>query len=105
MDDKEVWVEGGIMSRKGQRDPNRQSQITIHLDPEIVQHLDLLQNTFGLDTRASAALVLIKAGMSAIPMETAVFETCRQAVASTRKHLFNEMAIFFQTQADMYRPR
>ncbi len=87
------------MSRRRQQ--RSTSQLTIHMSPEMVQQLDQYQVSFGIDSRAQAAVALMAAGMSGVPLETMIFETCRAAVKSHQDHFGNALLRFFEEQSSM----
>lgn len=86
------------MSRRRQN-INRMKQVTVYLDEELAVQLDQYQNSFGLDSRALAAVALMKAGMSSVPLETAVFEISQASVREHRKFFTDALASFFENQA------
>jgi len=77
--------------------------VTVALSPEDIVVLDQWQNQFGLDSRALAAVALMRAGASAIPLDTAVFEISQASVSEHRKHFTNALAGFFEHQAALLR--
>ena len=82
--------------------PN-QRQLTIYLEPDDSFAIDQWMVSFGLDSRSAAALCMLRAGNSAVPMETAIFEVAHAATRETRRNEFEAMANYFSTRAAMYR--
>jgi hypothetical protein len=73
--------------------------VTVHLSPEDLAVLDQWQNSFGLDSRALAAVALMRAGSSAVPLNTAVFEISQASVREHRRFFTDALARFFEEQA------
>jgi len=88
------------MSRiRSDKSPTR--KITIHLDDDLIFQLDQWQNSFGLDSRGLAALAALKAGLSAVPLDTAIFEISQASVKEHRKFFIEALIRFFEDQAAM----
>ncbi len=82
--------------RRGTKSATR--VVTVFLDEAMVFQLDQYQNSFGLETRAIAASALMKAGMSAVPLDTFIFEVCQAAVKEHRKFFTEKQIEFFEQQ-------
>ncbi len=70
--------------------------VTVRIDHDTAQQLDQFQNAFGLETRGSAILALMKAGMSSVPMDTAIFEISQASVREHRRWFTDALAKFFE---------
>lgn len=56
--------------------------------------IDQYQHQFGLDSRSAAAVVLMKIGTSQLPLDSAIFAICQQAVREHRKFLTDAVIEF-----------
>ncbi len=77
--------------------------VTVRIDHETAVQLDQWQNAFGLETRGAAILALMKAGLSSVPLQTAIFEICQAAVREHRIHFTDGLATHFEQQASLLR--
>ena len=90
------------MSRnKKHPSPYAGSSVTIHLPPEFVIALDNYVVGLGLEGRAAGILLLCQAGMSALPLDAAVGQVLRQAVASLKRTEFEALMLHFQQRKDI----
>lgn len=86
------------MSKK----PKNKRAVTIFLEPEDSVALDQWAFSFNLDNRAAAALCIFRAGIAAVPLDTAIFEVCAAAVRETRKAEFLALEEFHTKRAQLY---
>lgn len=89
------------MSRR--RNKSGGTSVTVHLDPDMAMQLDQWQNQFGLDSRSLAAQAMMKAGVSAVPLDTAVFEICMAAVREHRRAESEALLEHYEKRIAMYR--
>ncbi len=85
------------MSRRRSKGPAHR-QVTIYLSDDDVLMLDQWQTQFGLDTRGLAVLALMRAGASAIPLDTAIFEIAQASARATQKFISDGLADFCEQQ-------
>lgn len=76
------------------------SVVTVFLDDSMRTQLDQYQNAFGIDTRALAAEALMRAGMSAVPLDTMILEVSRASVKEHRRFFTEGLARFFREQIE-----
>lgn len=88
------------MSRR-RKGPTR--SVTVFLDDELVVQLDQWQNSFGIETRGLAAAAMMRAGGSAVPLDTAVFEISQASVKEIRKAEIDALVAFFESRSAIYR--
>ena len=90
------------MSRRSSGQVGYRRSVTVQLDEDAAHVLDQTAIDFGLESRAGAALMMIRAWGSAMPMDTTVYEVTRQAVREVRRHEFEALAKFYDERAKMY---
>lgn len=90
----------GVLSRK--KNPGHRT-LTLHLEPEDSYAIDNYSLSFGLESRSGAALALLRAGISGVPLETFEFEVLQLGVKETRKAEFEALANFYSERAAMFR--
>lgn len=73
--------------------------VTVHLDEDDVLAIDQYQNSFGIDSRGDTVRALFRAGVSAVPLNTAIFEISQASVREHRKYFTEALARFFEEQA------
>lgn len=77
--------------------------VTVYIDDDVAQQLDQMMVSFGLDNKSQAAGVAIKAGLSAIPVETTIHEVSQASVKNIHKHEFDALAEYLEGRAKLYR--
>lgn len=82
---------------------NNLRRLTIYLNPTLSQAVDQWMVSLDLDSRETAARVIMTTGISALPMDSAVFEACRSAMWNMRKYEFAEMAKYFDERKALYK--
>lgn len=89
------------MSRRRAKGPNR--TVTVYLDDDMVMQLDQWQTNFGIETRGLAAQAMMRAGASAVPLNTAVFEISQASVKEIRKAETEALIAHYESRLAMYR--
>ena len=87
--------------RKPQKSAHR--TVTVHLDEEFVYQLDQYQTQFGIETRGAALVAFAKSGMSAIPLNTAVFEISQASVREVQKAERDALLAYLESRLALYR--
>ncbi len=90
------------MSRRS-KNPSHTRYCTVNFSEDFALALDNYAIGLGLQDRASALILLAQAGMSTLPLESAVGEAMRRAVNAVKKTEFEELAKHFEERARIYR--
>jgi hypothetical protein len=92
-----------IVSRKKNND-GRTRYISLNLtdDPEIAQHIDQWMVSYGLDSRSQTLKVMIKTAVSAVPMDTMIFEIAQAAVKQSRMTEYDALREFYEGRARLF---
>jgi hypothetical protein len=88
------------VSRKKHLD---RTTIVIHASPELAWAVDEWVVGLGLDSRSAAAAMLIQAGLSAVPIDTVVYEVLQHTRREMQKAEFQALADHYQTRANLFR--
>ncbi len=78
-------------------------RVTVTIDADLAGQLDQYQNAFGIDSRGLALVALAKAGISALPLESAAFEIVHAAAKEHRKAMTDATIRFHEEQAAIFR--
>lgn len=89
------------MSRKAK--PGSSRSVTVHFPEEFAYALDEYVVGLGLEGRAAGLIMLAKAGMSSVPLDSAIGTAMMQAVNSVKRTEFEELAKHFEARARIYR--
>ncbi len=89
------------MSRRGKKGPTR--AVTVFLDEDLVMQLDQWQTSFGIETRGLAAQAMMRAGASAVPLNTAVFEISQASVREIRKAETDALMAHYESRLALYK--
>lgn len=84
----------------GAKDGN--ARIYVPLEPELAQQLDQWQLHFGFETRGLAAAAMMRAGISAVPLDSVVFAACMAAVRQFRDQEVHALVSFLEDRLRLY---
>lgn len=73
------------------------------LDEDLVMQLDQWQTSFGIETRGLAAQAMMRAGASAVPLNTAVFEISQASVREIRKAETDALMAHYESRLALYK--
>jgi len=92
-----------IVRRKKNND-SRARYISLNLtdDPELAQQVDQWMVSYGLDSRSQALKVMIKTAISAVPLDTMIFEIAQAAVKQSRMTEYDALREFYEGRARMF---
>lgn len=88
------------MSRKKHPD---KKHIMVHVSDETAFAIDEWVMGLGLDSRSAAAGMLIHAGLSAVPVDTVIYEILQHTQRERQKAEFQALADYYQNRANLYR--
>lgn len=78
-------------------------KVTVHLDDAMRSALDQWQHNFGIDSRSDAALAMMRAGCSAVPLDTAVFEISQASVRERQEAEIAALVAYYESRLALYR--